>query len=299
MSATDRTERKCGSAQDDGAPATSLRVSVRKGFSSQWSGEQQLDELLPHIAAAGFDGIEPTFNPGAYPSPEDYGRQAPELRRRCEALGLQVHGLRAGRFPWASIPSPDASERAAALEHIGRALECVSLMGGDVLLVVPGQARPDVSYAEHWRYVVDFARAAGELAAARGLTIGLENVEARFPLSVRDWKDLLMEIDHPQVRMYLDVGNVTWLGLGYPEQWIRELGRLVCRVHFKDATFGGGLRNLLAGDVDWSAVTAALSATGYAGWISVEPEWYRHAPARLAERLSRDLDAILDLERIK
>lgn len=296
MSATVRPGREYGSAQHEGTSATPMRMPVHKGFSSQWSGEQQLDELLPHIAAAGFDGIEPTFNPGAYPSPEGYHRQAPELRRRCEALGLQVHGLRAGRFPWANIPSPDERDRAAAIEHIRRALECVSIMGGDVLLVVPGQARPEVSYAEHWRRVVEFARAAGELAAARGVTIGLENVEARFPLSVRDWKDLLLEIDHPQVRMYLDVGNVTWLGLGFPEQWIRELGTLVCRLHFKDATFGGALRNLLAGDVNWSAVAAALRETRYAGWISVEPEWYRHAPARLAERLSRDLDAILDLE---
>ncbi|MCU0974203.1 MAG: sugar phosphate isomerase/epimerase [Burkholderiales bacterium] len=296
MSAAGRPEREYGGALHGGDAATPLRARVFKGFSSQWSGEQQLDELLPNIAAAGFDGIEPTFNPGAYPSPEGYRRQAPELRLRCEALGLRVHGLRAGRFPWANIPSPDARDRAAALEHIRRALECVSIMGGDVLLVVPGQARPDVGYAEHWHRVVDFARAAGELAAARGLTIGLENVEARFPLSVRDWKDLLLEIDHPQVRMYLDVGNVTWLGLGFPAQWIRELGRLVCRLHFKDASFGGGLRNLLAGEVDWSAVAAALRETGYAGWISVEPEWYRHAPARLAERLSRDLDAILDLE---
>ena len=95
--------------------------------------------------------------------------------------------------------------------------------------------------------------------------------------------------------MYLDVGNITWLGLGFPEQWIAALEGLICQVHFKDAEFGGVLRNLLAGDVDWPAVVGALRNSGYEGWISVEPVWYHYAPQRLAQRLSRDLDAIFGL----
>ena len=70
---------------------------------------------------------------------------------------------------------------------------------------------------------------------------------------------------------------------------------LICQVHFKDAVFGGALRNLLAGDVDWPAVVGALRTSGYKGWVSVEPVWYRYAPQRLAQRLSRDLDAIFAL----
>jgi hypothetical protein len=44
---------------------------------------------------------------------------------------------------------------------------------------------------------------------------------------------------------------------------------LICQVHFKDAAFGGVLRNLLAGDVDWQAVVRALRTSGYRGWISI------------------------------
>jgi sugar phosphate isomerase/epimerase len=127
------------------------------------------------------------------------------------------------------------------------------------------------------------------------VTIGLENVEARFPLSAREWRSLIEEIGRPEVRMYLDIGNVAWLGLGFPEQWVAALGDLICRLHVKDATRDGRLRNLLAGDIDWKAVNDAVKSITYKGWISVEPEWYKHLPARLAERLSRDLDAILSL----
>jgi hypothetical protein len=50
---------------------------------------------------------------------------------------------------------------------------------------------------------------------------------------------------------------------------------LICQDRFKDVVFGGTLRNLLAGDVDWPAVLGALRASGYRGWIGVEPVWYQ------------------------
>ncbi|UCF97862.1 MAG: sugar phosphate isomerase/epimerase [Spirochaetaceae bacterium] len=268
----------------------------KKGFSSVWQNESQIDDLLPVIAASGFHGIEPTFLPGAIPSPEKYRRQAAALVRRCRDLGLQIPSLRGGRGFWDTIPSPDSRERAEAIEHGKRALECLALLGGKTLLVVPGRMRSDTPYEEHWKRVVDFARQAGEIAAGYGITIGLENVEARFPLSVRDWRDLLVEIDSPRVRFYFDVGNVFWLGLGYPEQWLVSLKSWICALHFKDAMFGKELRNLLAGDIDWRAVNRALGQINYQGWICVEPNWYQYAPQRLPARLSADLDAILALE---
>jgi len=272
-----------------------LKKNVKKGFSSIWQDYRQIEELLPAIASARFDGIEPTFINGAIPSPEYYREQAPELRARTQDLGLEIPSLRGGRAFWQTIPSPDATERAHALEHTEKAMECLALMGGQTLLVVPGQLRSDVSYEEHWKRVVDFAHSAGELALQYNLTIGLENVEARFPLSQRDWRDLLAEIDHPRVRMYLDIGNILMLGLGFPQDWINFLQPWIFQLHFKDATLGQNLRNLLAGEIDWKAVTAALRHSGYTGWICVEPEWYDHAPWRLPQRLYRDLEAILEL----
>jgi L-ribulose-5-phosphate 3-epimerase len=267
-------------------------LDVQKGFSSLWRSEEEINRLLPEIASAGFAGIEPTFNSGAIPSPEFYPDQAKNLAQRSRDLGLKIPSLRGGLRFWDTIPSPDPSEREQALEHAKKAFECLALMGGKTLLIVPGRIRPDVPYEDHWKRVVDFAYRAGEMAKAYGMGIGLENVEARFPLSVKEWKDLLDEIKHPRVRMYLDVGNVSWLGLGFPEQWILSLGDRICQVHFKDALFGKTLGNILEGEVNWSQVMGALKRINYQGWISVEPEWYPFAPWRLPERLSKDLDAI-------
>lgn len=273
----------------------SATLTVKKGFSLIWPDWDAVSRLLPCIATAGFHGIEPTFSQNAVPSPEDYRESAKELKTRCDDLGVAIPSMRAGRTPWHTIPSADPQQRQAAVDHTRRAFECLGLLGGSVLLVVPGQIDPAISYTDHWKRVVEYAVSVAEIAAEFDMTVGFENVEARFPLSLRDWRDLLAEIDHPRIRMYLDVGNITWLGLGFPEQWIELLAPWFCQLHFKDASFGGVLRNLLAGEVDWQAVVDALRAVRYSGWISVEPEWYHHAPHRLAERLSRDLDAVLEL----
>jgi hexulose-6-phosphate isomerase len=252
--------------------------------------------LLPAIADSGFDGIEPTFVDGGLPSPgKDYLGEARELRKLCDDLGLGVPSMRGGRVPWDTIPSPKKADRRRALEHTEKALEALSIMGGETLLVVPGETQPDIAYRDHWARVVEYGVAAGEMAGRLGMTIALENVEARFPLSSSEWASLIDEIDHDRVGMYFDAGNVLWLGLGYPAQWIRVLGNRIRQVHFKDATFFGEIRHLLAGEVDWPAVMGALVDVGYEGWILVEPTPYAHAADRLPARLIGDLDAIIAL----
>jgi len=262
-----------------------------------------MDSYLPAIASAGFDGIEPTFVDGAIPSPIAGSgpplAEAKELRKRCDDLGLDIPSLRAGRVPWTTIPSADPQERKTALDHTRRAFECLKVMGGTVLLVVPGARTQSVDYQTHWLRVVEYARAAAKIAAEFDGRIGFENVEARFPVSELDWKALIDEIDNDRVGMYLDVGNVVWLGFGYPDQWIHTLSNRIVQVHFKDAnyrlhgaTLHSEVRQVLDGEVDWKSVIEALAEIRYEGWISVEPEAYHQFPHRLPLHLAANLAEI-------
>lgn len=286
------------------AGGVEARVPWKKGYSLVVQGREAMEEFLPAIAGAGFDGIEPTFVDGAYPSPAPDGGgahidSARELKARCDDLGLEIPSMRGGRVPWTTIPSGDPAERRRALDHTRQALECLDVMGGRVLLVVPGARAPEVDYQTHWKRVVEYGQAAAEIAAEFDMKIGFENVEARFPVSELDWRELIDEIDSDRIGMYFDAGNVIWLGFGYPEQWIRTLGSRIVQVHFKDAnyrlhgaTLHSEIRQFLDGEVDWPAVLAALVDVGYEGWISVEPEGYGHLPERLPIHLAADLDAL-------
>jgi hexulose-6-phosphate isomerase len=65
---------------------------------------------------------------------------------------------------------------------------------------------------------------------------------------------------------------------GYPQDWIRTLGKRIVKLHIKDFAFrrdqeGHQADNwveLGEGDIDWKAIHAALDAIGYQGSATLE-----------------------------
>ena len=87
----------------------------------------------------------------------------------------------------------------------------------------------------------------------------------------------LDELGSDAVGWYLDVGNV-W-NHGYPDQWIRILGKRLLRLDVKgysrkkrddEGLWRGFEVELDEGDIDWPAVRAALADIGYDGWATAE-----------------------------
>ncbi|MDR1439096.1 MAG: sugar phosphate isomerase/epimerase, partial [Clostridiales bacterium] len=82
------------------------------------------------------------------------------------------------------------------------------------------------------------------------------------------------------VGAYFDVGNV--LSTGYPEHWIKILGKRIKKVHFKDyrRSVGtlAGFVDLLSGDANYPAVMEAFREIGYDGWATAETGMYSDYP---------------------
>jgi hexulose-6-phosphate isomerase len=153
----------------------------------------------------------------------------------------------------------------------GKAIEALKILGGDVLLIVPGQWEAHQTYASVWNNALETSKRVAELAERAGVRVALENVENRFLFSPREWMQFLDEVGSPRVRMYFDVGNVVYMRLGYPEQWIRQLGsKYIARIHFKDAAIGGPVQYLLEGAVNWPAVRQVMREISYDDWVGVE-----------------------------
>jgi len=126
--------------------------------------------------------------------------------------------------------------------------------------------------------------------------IGLENVWNKFLLSPMEMRDFIDKVGSEYVGSYLDIGNT--LANGFPEHWIRALGKRIKKVHFKDYRVeAGGLHgfvDLLAGDVNYPAVMEALKEVGYDGWVSAEmiPN-YKYHTETIIYNTSRAMDSIL------
>jgi hexulose-6-phosphate isomerase len=124
-----------------------------------------------------------------------------------------------------------------------------------------------------------------------GVTIAVENVWNKFLLSPLEMRGFIDSFKSKRVGAYFDVGNV--LLTGYPEQWIKILGKRIKRIHIKDfkKSVGtvDGFVDLLKGDVDFTAVKKALAAIGYKGYVTAEMIPY--SPGR-PERTARAMKKI-------
>ena len=251
---------------------------------------------------AGFEGIELAYAEDGAVNPRSTGADMSSLARLARGVGIELTSLASGITWKYNLISDAASERDAAMAHVRKALELAGALCVDTLLLVPGFIGPFMAgasvvrdYEEAYRRGQALIHELAEHAQHQGVCIGVENVWNKFLSSAIEMRDFVDGIGHPCAQCYFDVGNV--LRTGYPEHWIRVLGKRIKKVHFKDfrANVGAldGFVELLQGDVDYPAVMAALRQVGYDDWCVAELGPRRDWPESMLEPTSRAMDLIL------
>jgi len=257
------------SASLSGIPKFSTQVarSYKKGI--MWGGigvGKTIMERFQAAKQAGFDGVEP-----------DSHLDRNEVLKARDATGLIIPSVCDSMHWKLSLSSPDPKVREDGVEALKVALEDAKTYGADTVLLVPGRVNETISYDECWDRSVEGIKKAIPLAEKMGVKIAVENVWNSFLLSPMETARYIDQFESPYVGSYFDIGNV--LTFGWPEQWIKILGKRIAKIHIKEysrtiadtqgksAGFNVRLRE---GDNNWSAVMKALDETGYQGWANVE-----------------------------
>lgn len=276
---------------------------MKKGI-NVWSFPGGMDAAQCILLAkkAGFEGIELGLNETGELSLTCTEKELLQLKGIAEAEGVALPSLATGLYWRYSITSRDPNIRQKGMDIAKKQLEAAALLGADTILLVPGAVGADfISGAETVGYDTAYERALEALnalkheAEAHQVAIGIENVWNKFLLSPLEMRGFIDAIDSPYVGAYLDVGNV--IAFGYPEQWVSILGPRIKKVHFKDfrRSVGtlSGFVDLLAGDVDYPAVMAALEGVGYNDYCIAEmiPS-YKHHPEQILYNTSKAMDII-------
>lgn len=212
------------------------------------------------LKEAGFEGVELI-------SPNELDLD--EVLAARDKTGLVIHGVSGGRH-WAdplSDPDPKVVERGmAAIRQ--EFLDCKAY-GGDTVLVVPAVVNPQVSYREAYERSRENIRKLIPDAEASGVKIAVENVWNKLLLSPLEFARYVDEFESPWVGAYFDVGNIV--EYGYPQDWIRELGDRILKIHVKEYAKPKRFSYPLGeGEIDWPEVRQALIDVGYEGWITAE-----------------------------
>jgi L-ribulose-5-phosphate 3-epimerase len=258
---------------------------VKKGICIGCLPGELSDDAKLHLAKdAGYDGVEiNTFED------LDACRRLTDVARR---LGIELHSVMASGHWTYPLSSRDESVRRKGIANIQQSVETALVCGATSVLVVPGVVQADQPYGETYEIALNSMRELAWYAGERSMRLGVENVWNRFLLTPMEMGRFLGELNSPHVGLYFDCGNI--LAYGYPQQWIRELGSRLVKVHVKD--FESSSRQwkyLLQGSVDWKAVRAALGEVGYDDYLTAEMGPYPVFPDQMARDTAGHLDRII------
>ena len=253
-----------GSAAMEGAAAAGS--GIKKGICIDVLPEgMTVAEKFAVAKRAGFDGVEPnTLN-----SPDEvktYQEAAEESGVRITSIMNSDHW----KYPL-SDNDPEVVKK--CIEGLKTSMHNAHDLGAGAVLLVPGIVTSDVRYADVYRRSQEQIRKLLPLAQELKVIIANENVGNRFLLSPLEMARYVDEFKSPWVKSYFDIGNVV--SIGYPQDWIRTLGKRVCRVHIKRFEPGTDHPKFDPNDrrtqgIDWPDVRRALNEVGYNGWITAE-----------------------------
>jgi L-ribulose-5-phosphate 3-epimerase len=216
--------------------------------------------------AVGFDGIEmQTVTDRA---------DAEAIAKASQDTGLVIHSVMNSAHWEFPLSSADRDVVKKSVEGMRTSLMNAALWKAGIVLLVPAVVDAKTSYAEAWSRSVPVIRDQ-LLPIAEGVRvqIGIEEVWNKFLLSPLEFNRYVDEFKSPLVKAYFDVGNVVFYG--YPQDWIRTLGRRIVRIHLKDFKLdrrAGRFEwmNLGEGDIDWVEVRKALNDAPNATWVTTE-----------------------------
>lgn len=271
---------------------------MRLGYNTNGFAHHRLDDALAIIAEAGYRAV--ALTPDVHHLPP-FGTSAAalrELRRRLEALDLAPVVETGARFVLdarrkhrPNLLEQDAAERARRLDLLIRGARTASEIGARAVSIWSGSLPPGVPAQSAWGWLVEGVEALCGAAKPLGVAVAFEPEPGMFVESLAGWERLKVAVGEEGLGLTLDVGHVPCTESIAPEVAIRRYAADLRNVHLDDVR--GGVHDHLQigeGELDFSAILAALREIGYDGVASVELSRHSHAApeaARVAwERLS-------------
>src|SRR5207253_1193727 len=126
--------------------------------------------------------------------------------------------------------NPEVVER--GLAAVRQEMADCQAYGGTTVLLVPAVVTKNVPYRDAYQRSQEKIRKLLPDAERHGVKIAIEEVWNKFLLSPPEFARYIDEFASPWVGAYFDVGNVV--EYGYPQEWIRELGQRILKVHIKE-----------------------------------------------------------------
>ncbi len=216
-------------------------------------------------------------------------KEAEQIKEAADKAKLRIHSvMNMGHWEW-PLSDSDPEVVKKSMERMETSLRNAKLWGADAVLLVPAVVNPKTTIPQAWQRSVPQIKKLIPLAKELKVVIAIEEVWNRFLLTPYDLAKYVDEFKSPWVKAYFDVGNIVMYG--FPQEWIRALGKRIVKFHLKD--FDTKTRNfvpLREGSIDWPEVRKAIGEIGFSGYLTVELSGGDKA---YLQEVSRRVDKIL------
>ena len=247
-------------------PSDSAAMSIKKGVLLAMLPEKlSIADRFKLAHDVGFEVVQA-------PTATDE-RIAEEIKKSADAASIRIDSVMNMDHWKYPLSSGDPAVVEQSLAGMRTSLRNAKLWGADAVLLVPAVVNPQTSYREAWTRSQAQIRKLIPLAEEQKVVIAIEEVWNKFLLSPLEMVTYIEEFRSPWIKSWFDVGNVVLYG--FPQDWIRTLGKRIVKVHLKDfkrKENGYAWVNLGEGDVDWRAVHQAFGEIGFSGSAIVELE---------------------------
>jgi L-ribulose-5-phosphate 3-epimerase len=265
-------------------PVVEGPLPIKKGLVFEMLSEKlSFAERMKVARDAGFEVVQAPTTPDE--------RQAEAMKKAADEAKIRIDSVMNMDHWQYPLSSGDAAVVEKSLAGMRMSLHNAKLWGSQTVLLVPAVVNAQTSYRDAWTRSQNQIRKLLPLAEELKIAIGIEEVWNKFLLSPLEMANYIAEFKSPWIKAWFDVGNVVLYG--FPQDWIRTLGKTIVNVHLKDfkRTEGGySWVNLGDGDVDWAAVRKAFAEIGYAGSAIAELDGGDEA---YLKDMSRRMDRLL------
>jgi L-ribulose-5-phosphate 3-epimerase len=252
-------------------PAAAARLPIKKAILAGMPQPRTLSWKEKFLMAreAGFEEIE--ANTVKDP------KVAEEMKRAADDAKVRIHSVMNSDHWNYPLSSPDPAAVKQSMDCMRTSLDNAALFGADTVLLVPAVVNAEISYKQAWDRSIPLIKELIPYAEQRKVIIAVEEVWNKFLLSPLEFAHYVDQFQSRWVQAYFDVGNVVLFG--YPQDWIRTLGKRIVKIHLKDFKFQQNREtrkreaefvNLRDGEIDWKEVHKALGEIGFRGTATCE-----------------------------
>jgi sugar phosphate isomerase/epimerase len=253
-------------------------VALLLGYNTNGFAHHRLDDALEIIAGTGYRAAGLTLDVHhAPPGATDYAALGERLRDLGLLPVLETGArflLDAKRKHQPSLVSPDEAGRRRRLAFLFDCVDAAAELGAPCVSLWSGADEG----GDSWSWLVEGLEQVCDRADAAGIDVAFEPEPGMLVDTMASFDELRTRLDHPRLRLTLDVGHLHCLESEPPERYIARYADLLRNVHLDDHRKGVHEHLMFGeGEIDFAPVLTALHAVAAGRDLPATVELSRHS----------------------